>query len=394
MARSPSLAQLLARVLMGCASTKSAQVVPASFGTVLPKEEPITTYAATGSDAVPAADGAGEVPTEEAPPPARPSRKRPNLIKAAKDGDLALVDESLTAGADIEQLGMWDNTPLLVACSYGMKDVALRLIERKAKIAVRNEHGCTPLHYAAVEGMQSVVQALLASAGEGGLDPKGVADLVNCGASKLYNRHLDMYAMRTPLGAAGESGFPAIIDSLIEVGAKVDDVGEDGRTAFWLACRNSKVPAARQLLRHGADPSTRDVEGTSALEAATREGNEDIVLLLLAHGPGDVNATSGSPLLNAVKKGTHRCVEALLTHGASLNPQGCDTMPLHAACKQGDEYLVSLLVQHGADPSAKDATDQNAFDLLRRRCLPDRQIHDLLKPTAAPGGAGATGETC
>jgi len=242
-----------------------------------------------------------------------------------------------------------------------------------------------------------VVEALLSC-----VRPEGdteVVKLVNCGHAKVYNRHLDAYAKRTPLSSAAESGFAELAGVLLAAGAVLEDADEDGRTALWLAARHSRLAVVRLLLQHGADPGLKDANGTSVLEAAMVGCNEDLVLALLGKGIADVNDTAGSPLRDAVKSGKRAVVEALLTHGASveLKPGSVGSMPLHAACEKGDEYLVGLLVRARADPSLSDAAGLTAFDLLRRRKLTDGQIVQLLSPPAGVGGAdgstGATGDT-
>jgi len=292
---------------------------------------------------------------------------------------------------------MWDNTPLLAACNYGQSEAALKLIAQKANVAARNEHGATPMHYAAVEGALPVVDALLAAArsehGEG-----GSKKLVDCGHANVYNRHLDAYAPRTPLGSASESGFPDVVATLIGAGASVEATGDEGRTPLWLACRHSRVSVAKLLLQEGAQTEAKDEKGVSVLGAALVSCNEELVLMLLTHGVGDVNDTAGSPLRDAVKAGKRAVVEALVTHGATVQPKASDACPapLHAACEKGNEYLISLLVRARADPSFADAAGQTAFDLLRRRGLPDGHIMTLLTPPAAAaqdGGTGTTGDT-
>jgi len=278
----------------------------------------------------------------------------------------------------------------------------MRLIAHKANVWAQNEHSCTPMHYAAVEGMQVVVDALLAAVQtEGGDDivKKDGVKLVNCGQSKVYNRHLDSYAMRVPLSSAAESGFAEVCGVLLAAGALLEDPDDEGRTALWLAARHARLPAVRLLLQHNADPSVKDKKGASVLEAAVSSGNEGLILELLGNSSiADVNDTTGSLLRDAVKSGKRGIVEALLTHGASveLKPGTVGSMPLHAACERGDEYLVTLLVRARADPSAADLAGNTAFDLLRRRCLPDGHIVALLTPPAgqaSDGSTGATGET-
>jgi ankyrin repeat protein len=317
------------------------------------------------------------------------------LIKAAKENNLALIDELLRSGAGLEDLGMWDNTPLLVACSYGHSEAAMRFIAQKANVLATNEHGATPMHYASVEGLLGVVEALLGACANEGLSE---SKLVNCGLAKVYNRHLDAYAQRTPLSSAAESGFAPVVNVLLAAGAVIEEVDEDGRTPLWLAARHARLDAMRSLTQHGADTNLKDSKGVSVLEAATLAGNEELVRSLLGVGVADVNDTAGSPLQHAVRSGKRGLVEALLTHGASteVKPGAVMSPPLHAACEKGDEYLVSLLVRARADSSIRNAAGQTAFDLLRRRGLPDGQIAQMLSRSShggADGCTGATGET-
>lgn len=328
--------------------------------------------------------------------PATPSRPKPKptLIKAVKEGNLALIEELLQNGHGLEELGMWDNTPLLVACTHGHSKVALLLIARKANIAAKNEHGATPLHYAAVEGNESVIEALIAAARHQDSE-QGAGKLVSCTHAKVYNRHLDSYAQRTPLCSAAESGFSNIVGMLIAAGAATEEASDDGRTALWLACRHSRVSTVKVLLQHGVDTSAKDAQGISVLGAASIGCNEELVFALLIYGVADVNDTNGSPLRDAVRAGKRAVVEALLTHGAAVHPETCKgTTPLHAACEKSDEHIVRLLVRSRADPSIEDEAGFTAFDLLRRRGYADGQIVTLLKtPSISNGGCmdGSTG---
>lgn len=362
---------------------------------------PVDTHDSAADPAPPAAEPVAQsaTPPEPALPAEAPRKPKKSLVKAAKDNNINLIDELLRSGAGLEDLGMWDNTPLLVACTHGHSEAALRLISAKANVCARNEHDATPMHYAAVEGMQGVVETLLSIVRAEG-DDANVTKFVNCGHVKVYNRHLDAYAKRTPLSSAAESGFAEVAGLLLSAGAALEEADEDGRTALWLAARHSRLAAARLLLQHGADPTLKDNKGVSVLEAAmvdAKKINEDLVLALLSKGIADVNDTAGSPLRDAVKAGKRGVVEALLTNGASieLKPGSAGSMPLHEACQRGDEYLVGLLVRARADPSLSDAAGLTAFDLLRRRGLPDGQIVQLLTPPAGgdDGSTGATGDT-
>merc|ERR1712087_116789 len=123
------------------------------------------------------------------------------------------------------------------------------------------------MQYAAVEGSLGVVEALLEVGRKGGGEE--AEKLVNCGFAKVYNRHLDAYGRRTPLGSAAENGFRDMVATLLSAGAQVEAAEEDGRTPLWLACQHSHVGTAKLLLQNGADASTKDAQGVSVLEAAT-----------------------------------------------------------------------------------------------------------------------------
>mmetsp|Transcript_10975 Transcript_10975/g.26457 ORF Transcript_10975/g.26457 Transcript_10975/m.26457 type:complete len:399 (+) Transcript_10975:31-1227(+) len=323
-----------------------------------------------------------------------PRAKPMTLIKAIKANDLLSLDDLLQSPeCNLEVLGMWDNTPLLAACMYGHSEAALQLIAHGADIFARNEHGATPLLYASVEGSVDVAGALIQAANRNGTESS--LKLLNCQPAKVYNRHLDAYAQRTPVAAAAESGFAELTRMLIDAGARLDEDDEDNRSPLWLAARSSRSGVVKLLLQHGADPGRLDKDGVSVLGAATAGGcSEELVTAILAHGI-DVNATVGSPLRDAVKSSKKSVVEALLTHGAAVNGTAASggATALHAACERGDEYLVQLLVRSRADPSLTDVFGLTAFDLLRRRGLSDGKIVVLLSPPASgdDGGTGSMG---
>lgn len=378
-----------------CSSKKSLKlvhpldVVPTDGTTAAPAAaavEPVTTPAPAPVAApvvAPVAASAPAVPKAKAKAKAKPT----SLIKAIKVNDVTAVEEFLQApDCNLEVLGMWENTPLLAACMYGHSEVALKLLARGANVFAQNEHGATALHYSSVEGSLEVTKAILESASE-------VEKLVNSGAAKVYNRHLDCYGERTPLAAAAESGFEDSVALLLAAGARLDEADEDGRTALWLAARHSRLGVSQVLLKHGADATHRDKEGTSVLGAATAgRCNDDLVLALLAVNGLDVNKTSGSPLFDVVKANKKSLAETLLTHGTAVNTPGPGgRTALHAACERGDEYLVQLLVRSRADTSIADAQGFTAFDLLRRRGLPDGKILAMFNLPAQSESDGGTG---
>ena len=75
------------------------------------------------------------------------------------------------------------------------------------------------------------------------------------------------------------------------------------------------------------------------------------------HHPDDADIDWGSrTALHLASSGGYRlCVVLLLKRGANVNiTRYDDATPLHCACEIGNVEIVMLLLNHGANPSAKD----------------------------------------
>ena len=77
------------------------------------------------------------------------------LVDAAKAGDLAKVEQFLEKGADVNERGEFQDTPLHEAAGGGNYDVAKFLIEKGADVNARNSVNYTPLHFAA-RGVENI----------------------------------------------------------------------------------------------------------------------------------------------------------------------------------------------------------------------------------------------
>ena len=72
---------------------------------------------------------------------------------------------------------------------------------------------------------------------------------------------------------------------LIERGANVSTQDEDGPTALHLASEND-VDLARMLIERGADVSARKKDGWTALHLASRNGHPDLARMLVECSTG------------------------------------------------------------------------------------------------------------
>ena len=114
--------------------------------------------------------------------------------------------------------------------------------------------------------------------------------------------------------------------------------------------------SVRLLLEAGADPNARNEAGATALMWAVDDADKT---RLLIRGGADVNARSddGRMLLfiAASRPGSYDVVKLLLDHKANpslvVNRYG-PTTPLRLAADSGDEALLRLLLERGADAKA------------------------------------------
>jgi len=127
-----------------------------------------------------------------------------------------------------------------------------------------------------------------------------------------------------------------------------------------------------RLLFHSSAPRA---SATSSLEQAVTEGRAETIKSLIAQG-GDINARNirgQSPLHLAVKQGNSDMVQILLESGAEVDivetDSGCTS--LHYAASLGHVDLCESLVRYGANPDAQTARLETPLHLAVSRGHPE-----------------------
>lgn len=166
-------------------------------------------------------------------------------------------------------------------------------------------------------------------------------------------------ALSSGLLIATYLGNATIVASLLNLGASVDQVAPDGRTALHIAANCDNLECLQVLIKHKSDVNKFDANHkVTALHLAASKGSLACLEELIISG-ADINAGIKTPLHYAVENLEEDCVKALLESGASPNTiQVFSETPLHVAATLGSAEILKLLIQHGASVNVQCGSDK------------------------------------
>ncbi|KAJ3300425.1 hypothetical protein HK104_000483 [Borealophlyctis nickersoniae] len=197
---------------------------------------------------------------------------------------------------------------------------------------------------AAKHGLCQVLAVVLAE--RPSLDTKdGFILAAQHGQAKVCHMLLERQSRETILSALGVAvhfNHPEAVKEILKCCTQ-DDVNDAGGSRMLIvAATLGWVEVVRVLLDFGADSHRRS---SSPLASAAAVGKIDVVRLLCERG-ADVFATEA--LVSAVSWGHINIVAFLLESGADVH--GRDRQAMALAVRSGNEDLVGLLLDYGADP--------------------------------------------
>lgn len=291
------------------------------------------------------------------------------LSAACSAGCFFLVEMILDMGADIEDRGQKDTTPLMEAANSGHSDIVKLLIERNASINAQTGQGNTPLILASANGHTECVKllldagatteehnesghtALMEAASNGHVNVAKL--LISYGAS--INTHSHEFK-ESALTLACYKGQLDMVKFLLDAGADQEHKTEEMHTALMEASMDGHVEVARLLLDSGAQVTMPADSFESPLTLAACGGHVELAMLLLERGANieEVNDEGYTPLMEAAREGHEEMVALLLSQGAEINAQTEETSEtaLTLACCGGFTEVVDFLIKAGADISA------------------------------------------
>jgi len=262
----------------------------------------------------------------------------PALALVIKKGDIDRINALFKIGADVNARGSRNShsehfTPLYWACSKGHAEITRLLLDRGAKLEVKNDYG-TALYWAC------------------------------------------------------EHGHVEIARILLEAGARVNFPKASALLPLSGACKSKDPYLVRLLLDHGADVNARDYPClNSPLHFVC---TAEIARLLLDAG-ADINARNKSddaPIHTAAHAARTDVVQFFVNNGVDPDCRGyIGTTALHYASEKGSVETVQLLLDHGADPNARNSIGHDSFDHATRNGIIVDNLHVAVIPILLNHGA-------
>ena len=282
------------------------------------------------------------------------------LHQACRAGHVELAEILLTHyNRTLDPMSVDDhgNTPLHHAALDGLVDIVKLLIKYKCLVDCKNSNKQTPLHYACCKGHLSVVRMLVS---------EYKADLYTCSNDNSVPL-IEAVLVEAVLGRHTD-----IVQCLIEEFKCSPNVEvSNGRTLLHLACSAGHVELTEMLLtrKYNLNPLSGDSNGSTPLHLAALNGMVEIVKLLITKYKCPVNCKDNNdktPLHYACSGGHLNTVKTLISeHKADLLARGRDgSGPLHEAAQGGHTDLINCLIdKFQCSPEIKRPEDRTLLHL-------------------------------
>ena len=202
----------------------------------------------------------------------------------------------------------------------------------------------------------------------------------------------------TELTEMAGAGDLVALDRLLDEPLDIDEPDERGRTAVMAATYARQTAAVALLLSRGADPDLRDDQLNNPFLYAGAEGLLDILELAneAEADPTITNRYGGVALIPAAERGHVGVVRYLLTESDidvdHVNDLGWTALLEAIILADGGsahQEIVSLLLEHGADPDLADKDGVSPLAHARTRGFHD--IARILTDAGADPGGGQPG---
>eukprot|EP00928_Gymnodinium_smaydae_P015488 TRINITY_DN1572_c0_g4_i2.p1 TRINITY_DN1572_c0_g4~~TRINITY_DN1572_c0_g4_i2.p1 ORF type:complete len:2374 (-),score=582.19 TRINITY_DN1572_c0_g4_i2:113-6397(-) len=294
---------------------------------------------------------------------------------AALRADVPLLEWLLEHKAKVDMQTEHCTTPLMLVAKRGHVDGASLLLGFRANITLADEAGCTALMLALSNGHSDVALKILEHLGS---NAGTAVELRDCaGRSALFHAVL--------------GGDVSSLQAVIDRGARVNTLDEEGQSPLYQACLMGAPAMVRCLLDADADPNLAG-RASAVRPAVQDEDKED---------EDEKGASAARACLEEARTCLQVCATlahnelmiGLMEKGAELNaaPGALGWTALHLASAVGNREGADMLLSRGACLFQRDA-EGNCAQALAERAGHEQVLERLREAAALSPDGGAAGK--
>lgn len=298
--------------------------------------------------------------------------------KEADSSDIAIAQKCLDAHIDPNTIDcpIMGLSLLHIATRAHNCKIAALLIERNADIHARDQGDYTPLHGAAIsiyyesfDPSDWTIERFPAKR-----PSQDASDAQIQTVSLLLDSKADIEEKNehgsTCLHLATDRRNYALAEFLIQKKAHVDAQHKYDGTCLHIAARSGYIEIIKLLLTHKADVNTFDIDFRTPLHMAIKYNYKDIVRLLLDNN-ADVTWGDGYPqheplmhlalhMINGID-----ILNTLIDRKANIEARDSEVnnTPLHTAVRYSDPQVVRLLLHNKAQTDIPDSDGRTPLDV-------------------------------
>lgn len=289
------------------------------------------------------------------------------LILAAREGHEEIVSHLLAKGASLEITDNQGKTALHHAIINGKEAIAEQLINKMSieQINLPDKNGNTPLMLAAKQDQYYIFDILQKKPGisitdfnqEGGtaitylMDPAKLDSIC-----MLLGKHgqIDMPITddnNRLIHYAAEMGVASAVRLLIDSGANINLLNDEGKSPLMLAVINGLTDVVQLLLEKGCNINSKNSDGYTSLHLAVEYQNEDVIKMLLAGGADYTlkNNEGLTPLDIAINNGFTSTADLIRNHTTAMHVTS--TKDIAKAMAQGSHIKAVNVLQTQTKPA-------------------------------------------
>ncbi len=311
----------------------------------------------------------------------------PSLHVAIKAGDIKTAELLIKSGANVNDNYERNRTPLHIAIGHKQFKIAKLLIESGANVNAKTEnHGkdyLTPMHLAIFANTPEFIELLSSH-------------------DALINER-ESTEGHTPLHFAALYGNKSVIQALVDKGQNIEDIDNNGRTALFLATRqcteaedDSRIEIIEYLINKlKAGVTKKDNNNNTILVSAANNCPGKVVKLIIKQYVENFDRNQLKNFINyknkagmdaldiALNSGNEKAIEVLRSYGADIEKIEGESR-LFRTVKEGNIEKTGLLLKQGANINIKNGRGLTPLDLAMQEN--DQDMARFLRENKAKTG--------